>query len=88
MSYAIQADLADDGYLRRRVTACAATVGIDSPSEWAQDHTWQLSAQPGWVAAYASAVASEIDRPGADESVITDGMILSAVQAIHDGGQS
>lgn len=32
-------------------------------------------------AAYASALAAENPNPGGDESVITDGMILSAVQA-------
>jgi hypothetical protein len=32
-------------------------------------------------AEYASALAAGIPNPGADESVITDGMILSAVQA-------
>lgn len=32
-------------------------------------------------AEYASALAAGIPNPGADESVITDGMILAAVQA-------
>lgn len=35
----------------------------------------------GGEAAYASAVAAGNPNPGGDESVVTDGMILSAIQA-------
>lgn len=83
MSYKVQADLADDGYLRRRVTACAASEGISNPESWASEQRWALSASPGWVAAYASALATEKERPGDDEAVISDGMILAAVQAVR-----
>lgn len=81
ISYATQAKLARDQALLDRVTACAATQNIHEPTNWAYDHQWCLSAEPGWDDAYAYALRSENEDPGADESVITDGMILSAVQA-------
>ena len=52
-------------------------------SYWAQQQPWALSAQPGWDAAYASAIAAKNPAPGADEAVISDGMILAAVQALR-----
>ncbi len=82
MSYLTQADLADDGMIRRRVTACAALEGIGNPDAWAYERRWQLSAQPGWSAAYEHAVTSGREDPGADPAVITDAMILAAVQAL------
>lgn len=82
MSYKTQAVLARDEGLISRVTACAATQGIPNPAGWAYNQQWALSSQPGWDAAYASALAADTSQPGADESVITDPMILSAVQAI------
>lgn len=83
MSYSIQADLADDGFLRRRVTACAASEGETAPEEWAMQHRWALSASPGWASAYESAIANEIEKPGDSPAVISDGMILAAVQQLR-----
>lgn len=82
MSYLMQAKLAGDQTILARVTACAATEGVTDPQGWAYQRQWELSAQPGWVDAYASAVASGDSEPGANEAAITDGMILSAVQSI------
>lgn len=82
MSYLAQARLASDSDLLARVTACAATENIPAPDEWAYRHRWVLSAQPGWAAAYASALESAVESPGAEASVISDGMILAAVQSI------
>jgi hypothetical protein len=39
-----------------------------------------LAATPGWAEAWESAVAGGIVSPGSDPGVITDGMILAAVQ--------
>lgn len=83
MSYLTQAALADDEWLLRRVTACAALEGIPSPDGWAYQHRWELSAQPGWDAAYEYAVNSKVERPGADGGVIQDAQILAAVQALQ-----
>lgn len=83
MSYLTQARLAADGDILARATDCAATEGITDPAAWAYEHRWELSAQPSWVAAYASA-AVDSDRPGAVEAAITDQMILSAVQHLRE----
>jgi hypothetical protein len=42
-----------------------------------------VAASPGWSEAWAAAGAADppIEFPGRDAGVITDGMILSAVQA-------
>lgn len=87
MSYNDVADLTVDMDLRKRVTACAAIEKAVNPWYWVDQHMWEVAAQPGWAAAYASALADETRAPdappvGRDESVITDGMILSAVQAV------
>ncbi len=83
MSYYTQSLLAQDTDLASRVTACAALEQIPSPDGWAYSHNWQLSAQPGWDAAYASAIAGGIEHPGRDEGVIPDAWILTAVQQIR-----
>ena len=44
---------------------------------------WKYAAQPGWAAAWDSAIASKKEDIGDDESVITDNMILAATQAIR-----
>lgn len=82
MSYNTLAALAIDGDLRDRIAACAATQGIDSPLQWADSRLWSFASAPGWDAAYAYAIASNIPRPGHDEGVITDAMILAAVQPL------
>lgn len=88
MSYLTQSQLAEDHFILRRITACAASEGIAEPDMLVNQHRWELSAQPGWVGAYASAqVAHEADPdtvppPGANEAAITDGMILAAVQLL------
>lgn len=89
MSYLIQSMLASDMGIRDRITACAATEGIADPFVWTVDRMWQFSAQPGWSSAYASARLSHLNNPssvvepGVNEAAITDGMILSAVQAVR-----
>lgn len=42
-------------------------------------HMWRLAAQ--WGAEYQFALDSNVENPGEREDVITDQMILSAVQA-------
>lgn len=76
------ADMAESFSLNRRITAAAAKESIDNPQGWTQLYRWEVAAQPGWDAAWDSAVASGNPDPGKDEAVITDGMILSGVQAV------
>ena len=90
MSYNHIAQAAQDVNLRLRVAACISTqTGFvwpervtNHPIALADSLQWELCGSPGWGDAYAYAVANEIENPGADESVITDAMILSAVQSV------
>lgn len=83
MSYLIQSKMAQDYGLIMRIAACAASEGVvDRPESWADNNRQRIVAAPGWAAAWASAVAAEDDNPGENEAVITDGMILAAVQPI------
>lgn len=82
--------MAQDNHLRLRITACIATQDgyeqsegrIIHPLELADRYMWKLVAQPGWADAYEYAIATNIENPGKNESVITDGMILSGVQTV------
>jgi len=91
-TYGSIAVTADDTALTKRVTACASqeqlggrTLDPANPESWTYQHRWQWAAQPGWGAAMASATVSGNPNPGADPAVITDGMILSAVQGLLGG---
>ena len=79
--YLTHSKIAYDPSLRGRVTACAAQEGVDDPPRWTAAVIWNLITSE-WIAAWDSA---EVGNPGGDhganESVIVDGMILSAVQA-------
>lgn len=81
MSYGtIYACVADMAFLNR-VTACCAQEGSGIPQGTASSIIWQVAAHADIEAAYSSALAAQNPDPGGDESVITDQMILSAVQA-------
>lgn len=89
MSYLAQASMTKDNYLTERVAACAATLGITDARLWATNNLWSLSALPGWSAAYVDALGDvDVTDPGfatavgADPNVISDQMILEAVQGI------
>ena len=85
MAYSDQALLSADPDFLTRVAACAAVeVELDGqhPLNWSQLNVWTVAAAPGFADAYASALAGDVERPGNDPSVISDAMILSAVQAI------
>jgi hypothetical protein len=53
---------------------------------WVHDYRYLWASSPGWGAAWESALAGHPDdpdyEPGKDPAVITDGMILSTVQAL------
>lgn len=81
MSFATIYTCANDGEFQGRVTACLAAEGHDVPGLVLGDYIWPVSSAGDVEAAYASALAAGNPHPGGDEAVITDGMILSAVQA-------
>jgi len=93
VTYNTVADMTDSTSLIRRLSAAAAeeqaggsTLTPDDPGAWAAEHRWEIVVAPGWGDAWASAEASGHPDPGADEGVITDGMILSQVQAVLAAG--
>jgi hypothetical protein len=85
MSFATQSLIAQDQDFINRCNSCAAvevpaTVN-PNPLTWVYENIWQLSTSPGFDAAYESALAAGIARPGWEASVISDAQILSAIQA-------
>lgn len=83
MSYNTVAQMARDFGLKERIAACASTEGEREPVAWAEANMWRLAGAPGWDPAYFAAVQADRDEPGKAEDVITDGMILAAVQALR-----
>ena len=81
MSYNDIAAMAHDASLRARLIAAAAQEQDSNPGHWVDSNIWNLVAAPGWADAYGYALASNHEKPGYDEAVISDAMILSAVQA-------
>ncbi|HWO52300.1 MAG TPA: hypothetical protein VNN23_11920 [Ornithinibacter sp.] len=82
MAYIDVAQMVKSASLTERIYAAVSKEGIDPPEQWQFERRWRLASQPGWDAAWASAVAGGMDDPGADPGVITDSMILSAVQKL------
>lgn len=89
MSYWDIAEMAMDGQITQRCQACAAQEQPGNPWAWVSEHILQLTSQPGWADAWASAGASNTEDRGKDPGVITDSMVLSAVQLlISEDGDS
>jgi hypothetical protein len=82
MAYIDVANMVKSVSLTEREYAAVSKEGIDPPEGWQFERRWRLAASPGWDAAWASAVAGGDEDPGSNPGVITDGMILSAVQAL------
>lgn len=82
MTYLSVAHITVSGGMRDRLTACASIEGVEEPYKWVVERIWDFAAMPGWGDSWAS---GEVTYPGEDiglhEDVITDGAILSAVQA-------
>ena len=80
MTYSIHAAAATSPGLRQRVTACAAQEGAPDPTRWTAAAVWSLITSE-WIDAWAYADATHPGEDhGANDAVITDGMILAAVQ--------
>jgi hypothetical protein len=85
MSYATQSLIAQD---QDFIARCNAAAAVEVPPEtspnplaWVAEHIWQLATSPGFDAAYESALAAGVGRPGWESSVIPDADILAAIQA-------
>ena len=94
MSYATISTSTSDNALAQRIGACAGQEAFRNPNVhdtpyaiFVREFPYGQPAELIWAVAttyeaeYASALASGNPNPGGDEGVITDGMILSAVQA-------
>lgn len=71
--------------LQCRLYGGAAEQGVADPVSWVWEHRFALAAQPGWAAAVESWQAAHPDREDGwqdDDGVITDGMILAAIQGL------
>jgi len=84
MAYNDIVNMAHDNDLRLRIVAAAAQEQDLNPGHWTDLNLWHVVSAPRWAEAYAYAKASSNERPGYDEAVITDTMILAAVQARVD----
>jgi hypothetical protein len=86
MSYLCISSMTQSQSLRLRLTAAAAQEGKgapDGPETWVSSRIWQIAASEGWAEAWSAAVGGEVTDPGADESVISDAMILAVVQPME-----
>lgn len=80
MAYYDIALLSADNDFILRTRSCATTEGVVDPVQWTTDHAWQMAAIPTFGDKYAYALNTGVQNPGRQESVISDGEILSAVQ--------
>lgn len=86
MSYNTIAHCVNDAAFSSRVNAAIAQEQIAksetaAPGNLLGDMLWEVACASDVEEAYAYALTAENPNPGGDESVITDGMILSHVQA-------
>jgi len=86
MSYATINTCASDPVFSARLTAAVAQERLfrnepGPPQQQTAELVWAVSATSDIEAAYAYALDNDNTNPGGDETVITDQMILSAVQA-------
>jgi hypothetical protein len=86
MTYNTVGKIASSQGLNKRVNACAAQEGAVNMSMWVLNNIWTVAASPGWAEAWEAAEGNMTDNDnpdlGARSNVITDGMILAAVQPI------
>lgn len=88
MTYTSIAAMRSSTSLQLRIAACASTqdVGQD-PVIWVSMNMWQFVTQDGWAQAWDDATAEHDPNvnpdTGARTDVITDDMILTAVQQVR-----
>lgn len=84
MAYSDIALLTTDNDFIFRIRACSSTEGELDPVNWTADHIWRMASMPDFGEKYSYAIANGIDRPGNNQSVISDPDILSAVQSLRN----
>jgi hypothetical protein len=90
MTYLTQNEIANNPSMLNRVAQCVASEGIQSGMDadsWTISYRREWAAAPGWSDAWEYSHNTHPDDPdydpGADETVITDGQILSQIQAMN-----
>lgn len=96
-AYLAMSQIANDALMVERVRSCTTqqnalgSISVPDPIVWADENRYVWAASPGWAGAWDSALAAHPPddepnyRPGGDPAVITDGQILSTVQALGTG---
>jgi hypothetical protein len=74
--------LAEDEDFQARCGFCAEVEGWGWMDALAAIR--KIAASPGFSDAYAYALATGVQNPGRDQSVISDAQVLAAIQAIRD----
>jgi hypothetical protein len=86
VTYNIVVTMVASTSLTTRCAAAASGEGVQVPLVWAQENAWELASSPGWSEAWKSALDGMTVNVNPDtgirDDVITDGMILSAVQTL------
>lgn len=82
MSYNAIAALVNDYDFRMRLYACAGQENIPNPQMWIDENAWKLCSNTEFEAPYSYALGNNVVRPGHDEGVISDALILAHVQPL------
>lgn len=86
MSYSDIVAMVGDWDLRMRIVACVAAEQDDGVLGFVEDNIWRICSTSGWEGAWAKAADATANdegyKPGADETVIGDGMIRDAVLTV------
>lgn len=89
MTRAILEVMVQDYHLIERAALVAKSLGVNGALQWAARSISDLAATPIWIEVYAAAGGEPEGDPaahapvvGADPDVITDALILEAVEAL------
>ena len=88
MSYLTQNAISESAAMHNRIAQAATQENIvpaGDADSWTFNMRRAWAASPGWAAAWESYRVGNpgVPDPGANEAVITDGMILAQVQAMR-----
>ena len=83
MSYATIATCTVDVEFQARLTAALADEGVTNPEVRYYEVRWAIAADPSIEPPYAYAIETGNPSPGGDPTVVTDEMLLAAVQALQ-----
>lgn len=85
MTYNALHDMKESRGLYNRIVSAAALEGIDTPDTWAMNNMWPIIARPDWIDSWAYGEQTKTINHNPDtgerDDVISDAMVLAAVQA-------